>query len=536
MTPEFAPLFSDAWNARLKDSTTIVLIITHSFHYLHTLLISAAQLPSPTSPKAMGILALPDELLDMIVTASTQWPMRKQESVALLKALRQVCKRFSFLHSVAGTLFRGIRFIADCDYLAEFTEANLLRSEISSYVKRITFISPLRAPMSLQELKGVFRSQKEDEYGAYWRDKWHDVRSPAEIQQLRDLAPPFPDRLEMFRGYQKYNEQASRSLRLVSSVDGLNSWSSLLRHFPHCTSFQFAAVDYNVISLEFNPLMPYCFLLASERRVWDRMHCSVQSAAEISDFFHSRVAACLTEAQIRIEELYLGQAKTADANLLWSKNSTFMSMDLNRLRVLHIEPCFESPTGYGRGTGDNRILSQDIDSLLVRCANSLQTLKSGHPYVGSRHSKPVPPPCLQSLDISSCVMSSRFFQDWLRDMPKLEHIEVIGVSLEYGEELDDYEPVENWKLFFDAVRDHLGIRQGCLEVCIDGERSSLCVVFNKDDIWDEWVWERKPSKARSKVLRFLERHYPDEPDLWCKYYLRGDIEWFGLDKFGWSNA
>lgn len=112
----------------------------------------------------MDLLALPDELLDMVVNAEVE---EHANPVDRLRLLRLVSKRFSRLHSVMRALFRNVHTIGDLDDICYLQLAPMVASGIAPYVRHVTFIPPLHAPMTYEEFKDIFRSQADWEYGCY---------------------------------------------------------------------------------------------------------------------------------------------------------------------------------------------------------------------------------------------------------------------------------------------------------------------------------------------------------------------------------
>ena len=103
----------------------------------------------------MKLLALPRELLDLIVDAAAA------DSIKSLKKLRLISKSLATQHAVLKHLFRQVYFLALPKSLHHaFTDSDgVTKAGIAEFVRHVTFVPPPYAFWTLEDFKRAWASQ-----------------------------------------------------------------------------------------------------------------------------------------------------------------------------------------------------------------------------------------------------------------------------------------------------------------------------------------------------------------------------------------
>ena len=271
------------------------------------------------------------------------------------------------------------------------------------------------------------------------------------------------------------------------------------------------------------------------------MRCSERLAAGISDFFFPKVVVCMSLAGCTVTKLCLRQAMTHDTSLRWWGRLNWDGVNLSGVRELSIEPHMAQPAAdEDIDLQTKRSLSEGVNALLRRCAPSLRELNCHH-FFGEVAGDAVALPQLRSFVLISGQMSSSFLLEWLRGLRRVEDI-YMHTSLRSRQADEDFEPepIENWKLVFDAVRNQQSIRRGSIGAYYRHEPrdEAQWTVFDKDDVQLNWSSKGNPPDDAVELRRVLEDEFGDDDpgallDALLGYYLGGQLEWFGVDKFQW---
>ena len=494
----------------------------------------------------MLLTDLPEELLEFVVLEALH-SSRLDDKWTLLKRLRLVCKRFRRMHSVLDNLFWKILIIGDPGYL--IAENELKNSGIAPYVRHITLVPPVFRKRSFGKFVEAFTST----YNLPCR---FNVESGEEAETWKTYerkgAQRTMDQIRKgYREYKAYAIAADEFLKHETAVEA--ALIPLLRLCSKCSSFRFPAVDYDVLGLDFCPMIPECISPVGRQIDLVRKH---QHSANISDVFIKKAVASMVAAGCVVEDLNIGLAQTPRFRPSWMDHLGLSTLDLSQIKSLTIEPIIPLSVWEGDEAGHLEQLREDVKALLESCAPTIEILECrpyGLPWFSG---EPVALPKLQGLTFGTCEMGSAFFSAWLSRLPKLEMLYMetpIRLCAGVNAINNDGEPIENWKVVFDAIRDHKQLRQGYVDATIG--REELRISWDKDDILAEWAEEaNRPNNDLEDLLYHQELYAnlskaldrPDELqgvlDSYCdahqmaQLYICGKIEWFGMDRFGSVNS
>ena len=448
----------------------------------------------------MELESLPVELLEMIVEAGID-----DNDTSYLKSLRLVNKGFSQFHSVLSKLFQNIRLVADLELQARFTAEDLECSGFSTYVRHVTFVPPLHALVTFQDFIEIFEDQKKRQYGCYQPSGGSSGRRK---NKTSSHARNLHSKKSLEEGYDKYYATALQSYTYLNDDgDVLDKWVlAMLAQMPKCTSFEFAAVDFNMIGEDYRPMFPKCIWSPKSDATEDgRWHADYDMAAVIADDFFKRVVGCLARTKCKIETLCFAQA-TTHAFQRWSEILEWKRLNLEHLRKLAVVPCI--PEDYQQGRMHR--LQADVEELCSRSASHLEVLVCRPGAIchmpGVAHTVL---PRLRHLTIGPCLVNPIHLFSWLRKMDNLESIDFRGFV--FLVERAWYED-RGWRELLDILRKLPSLMRGCLDLYNVKPKPDLNIIFDKSQ--DAMEFERLQTDGGRIALEKM-----------IAFYLCSIVEW-----------
>lgn len=269
-----------------------------------------------------------------------------------------------------------------------------------------------------------------------------------------------------------------------------------------------------------------------------QLQADIDIAEMIAGVFFDKVVLCLTEAHCVVETFIFNQAITYAENGPGTPVPYWESMDLSRLRHLTFGPNIPSVADFeDDGKEIASRLSSQIRAMFSRSARTLETFVCKPYHSTSWYHDAIPLPYLRELTIGGCKMSSEYLCGWLRLLPSLEFISLIGMTMYIQGQDGPYgqlEPVQNWKLVLDALRGHENLRKGEIEFCLDHTANTLYTSFIKDDVLEQHV-EHDEGECEAilandvSTLEWLVGEYCSlSIDTWAMVYICGKVSWGGL--------
>lgn len=474
----------------------------------------------------MKLTDLPNELLDAIVELHLD-----DNLVRELRSLRLVCKRFAQQHAVLQHLFKHVQLVADPVDVAHFSPEALRNSSVAPFVQHVTFVPPLRYPMSFSAFKHIFQDQAYHRYGCYETKKVPNQHAePSSWASITKTKLHTPAQYEA--GYKEYDAKARVAQAFIEGEDIQEHWSQILSQLP-CRSYRFALVDYNLIGLDLQPMRPACIIAGGRHSHQDlHIHCDEQKAETIADDFSAAVLKILCLLQIRTESLNCNQISMYTHTKVHVALNSATGPDLSRLQHFLLEP-YPYHTDYTLIRLRDMLSEADIASICGKATETLETFQIRSRWPLAWGGQPVPMPRLRVLDLELIRFKASALAEWLPMLPALEYISLRSMELHIEDEDDEEEedddvPSPYMKRMFDAMRNHKTLRRGTLGFQDTLEDIEHRFSFHKDG-------KLRHNDEVSLVSSMLEGGISfDHVDAWLELYICGRIEWTGALKVLWG--
>ena len=314
--------------------------------------------------------------------------------------------------------------------------------------------------------------------------------------------------------YEKYHNDARAQGTLLQDSDIDQVWAGVLGQLSNALAIRFDAEklddngpDYLTEATQYH-IMPHHHGVAHEES-----ECRKQYAPDGDWLFIVGVAA-LVKAQTKVTKLTVRCMMTSKLVYTWLDK--WDQLDFGSLQRFDFNPMVhligESLYDYGFSRDPNVLAMDASSAVLEKCRSSLETFRYGK-YV-TYFPNQWPPrkiialPKLKMIEIGSGPIYAHDLAAWMRFMPVLEHFQLDGSSVDG--------PYENWKIIFDAIRNHpkpSGM-QVVLGQIISKDSAEMSLRFNTKDVQE---YLDMPDKEESDPWMDSFRSLP--------LYLSGHIGW-----------